>query len=132
MRRNGTTRYTTRPFSSEACQARSAGIHWTVPAGGFYVWVTVAPGIDTSDLLAKALQHRVAYVPGRGFYADGSGGDQMRLCFSYPPVERIHEGISRLGELLHTEVELVHAVYGDDVPEVERRAARGRGSQLGG
>jgi 2-aminoadipate transaminase len=108
------------------------GVHWTVPAGGFYIWLTVPPGIDTSDLLAKAINHRVAYVPGRGFYADGSGGDQMRLCFSYPPVERIREGIVRLGELLHTELELVQAVYGDQVPTTRRRTRDEPGPPRGG
>ncbi len=92
------------------------GCSWTRPSGGFYVWVTVPRGIDTSDLLAKAVQHRVAYVPGRGFYADGQGGDQLRLCYSYPTPERIREGIVRLGELLHQELDLVRAVYGDQAP----------------
>ncbi len=109
-----------------------AGVEWTVPSGGFYVWLTVPAGIDTSDLLAKAINHRVAYVPGRGFYGDGSGGDKMRLCFSYPPVERIHEGIVRLGELLHAELELVQAVYGDDIPDMRRRGPDEPGTQLGG
>jgi 2-aminoadipate transaminase len=108
------------------------GVTWTEPAGGFYVWLTVPAGIDTGDLLAKAIQHRVAYVPGRGFYADGSGGDQMRLCFSYPPVERIHEGIVRLGELLHTELELVRAVYGGAAPTLPRRPPDGSTTQRGG
>jgi 2-aminoadipate transaminase len=108
------------------------GVTWTEPSGGFYVWLTVPAGIDSGDLLAKAIQHRVAYVPGRGFYADGSGGDQMRLCFSYPPVERIHEGIVRLGELLHTELELVEAVYGGAAPAVERRAPDSSTTQRGG
>jgi 2-aminoadipate transaminase len=108
------------------------GVEWTVPVGGFYVWLTVPDGIDTSDLLAKAINHRVAYVPGRGFYAEGSGGDQMRLCFSYPPVERIREGIVRLGELLHTELELVRAVYGDQVPRRRPRGPDEPGTQLGG
>jgi 2-aminoadipate transaminase len=98
-----------------------ADVSWTRPAGAFYVWLTVPPGIDTSDLLAKAIQHRVAYVPGRGFYADGAGGDQLRLCFSYPPNERIVEGISRLGELFHEELELVRAVFGPDAPAPRRR-----------
>jgi hypothetical protein len=89
---------------------------WTRPTGAFYVWLTVPRGIDTSDLLAKAIQHRVAYVPGRGFYADGAGGDQLRLCFSYPSTDRIAEGVIRLGELLHEELELVRAVFGDDAP----------------
>lgn len=88
------------------------GCTWTVPTGGFYVWLTVPDGIDTSDLLAKAVTHRVAYVPGRGFYADGSGGNRLRLCYSFPPPDRIREGVARLGELLHEEVELVRAVYG--------------------
>jgi 2-aminoadipate transaminase len=97
------------------------GVSWTRPAGAFYVWLTAPPGIDTSDLLAKAIQHRVAYVPGRGFYADGAGGDQLRLCFSYPPNERIVEGVNRLGELFHEELELVRAVFGPDAPAPRRR-----------
>lgn len=100
------------------------GVHWTVPAGAFYIWLTVPAGIDTSDLLAKAVNHRVAYVPGRGFYADGSGGDQMRLCFSYPDVTRIPEGVQRLGELLHDELDLVRAVYGDHPPAPDRKPTR--------
>ncbi len=97
------------------------GVHWTRPRGAFYVWLTLPSGIDSSDLLAKAINHRVAYVPGRGFYADGSGGDKLRLCFSYPEVARITEGVQRLGELLHQELELVRAVYGDDAPQVRPR-----------
>ncbi len=88
------------------------GCTHTVPTGGFYVWVTVPEAIDTSDLLAKAITHRVAYVPGRGFYADDEGSNQLRLCYSFPPVDRIREGVARLGELLHDEIQLVHAVYG--------------------
>jgi 2-aminoadipate transaminase len=99
------------------------GVRWTRPTGGFYVWLTLPPGLDTSDLLAKAIQHRVAYVPGRGFYADGTGGSQLRLCYSFPPPERIVEGVERLGELVEQELELVHAVYGDTVPQVDQ--ARG-------
>jgi 2-aminoadipate transaminase len=98
-----------------------SGVHWTKPTGAFYVWLTVPRGIDTSDLLAKAIQHRVAYVPGRGFYADGTGGDQLRLCFSYPSTDRIAEGVIRLGELLHEELALVRAVFGEDAPPVRPR-----------
>ncbi len=102
-------------------QEMPPGVSWTVPAGAFYIWLTVPAGIDTSDLLAKAVGRRVAYVPGRGFYADGSGGEQMRLCFSYPEVSRIPEGVSRLGELLHDELELVQALFGDHAPSPDRR-----------
>jgi 2-aminoadipate transaminase len=90
-----------------------AGVSWTRPSGAFYVWMTVPAGVDTDDLAAKAIASRVAFVPGRGFYADGSGGDQLRLCYSQPSPERIREGVSRLGELMHDELDLVRAVYGD-------------------
>ena len=108
-----------------------AGVRWTVPEGAFYVWATVPAGIDTSDLLAKAVGRRVAYVPGRGFYGDGTGGNQLRLCFSYPEVERIPEGVERLGQLLHDELELVQAVFGDDAPEPDHRRG-GQSSGVGG
>jgi DNA-binding transcriptional MocR family regulator len=102
-------------------------VDWTRPRGGFFVWLTVPKGVDTSALLAKAIGRRVAYVPGRGFYDDGSGGDQLRLCFSFPPVDRIHEGVSRLAELLHDELELLRAVYGQDAQELAgRRDEAGR------
>ena len=102
-------------------------VDWTHPRGGFFVWLTVPRGVDTSALLAKAIGRRVAYVPGRGFYGDGSGGDQMRLCFSFPKSERIREGVSRLAELLHDELDLLRAVYGEDAPELAgRRDEAGR------
>ncbi|MEX0869333.1 MAG: PLP-dependent aminotransferase family protein [Nitriliruptoraceae bacterium] len=106
-------------------------VHWTTPKGGFYVWLTLPSGIDTSDLLAKAIQHRVAYVPGRGFYADGSGGSQARLCYSFPDVDRIREGVVRLAELFHEEIELVRSIYGDQAPEVLPRDPGGVGATGG-
>jgi DNA-binding transcriptional MocR family regulator len=95
------------------------GVTWTVPTGAFYIWLTVPGGIDTSALLPKAVQRRVAYVPGRGFFADGSGENHLRLSFSFPETDRIAEGVSRLGELLHDERELREAVYGRTPPPPE-------------
>ncbi len=54
-------------------------------------------------MLAAAVERRVAYVPGTGFYADGRGARHMRLAFCYPTEERIREGVRRLGELLGDE-----------------------------
>lgn len=90
-----------------------AGVSWTVPTGAFYIWLTVPDGIDTSALLPKAVQRRVAYVPGRGFYGDGTGANHLRLSFSFPDTDRIPEGVSRLGELLSDEYDLRKAVYGN-------------------
>jgi 2-aminoadipate transaminase len=73
---------------------------WTRPAGGFYVWVTLPRSFDATALLPTAVEHRVAYVPGTAFYPDGSGRNRLRLAFSYPPEDRIEEGVRRLGRLL--------------------------------
>jgi 2-aminoadipate transaminase len=73
---------------------------WTRPSGGLFLWVTLPPGIDSMTLLDEALREKVAFIPGVPFYADGRGGDAMRLNFSYCTPERIEEGIGRLGRLL--------------------------------
>ncbi len=75
------------------------GTTWTTPSGGFYVWVTLPEGLDAQALLPRAVEHRVAYVPGTAFYPDGSGQDRLRLAFCYPPEDRIREGVKRLGAL---------------------------------
>ncbi|HEY6567282.1 MAG TPA: PLP-dependent aminotransferase family protein [Actinomycetota bacterium] len=87
------------------------GAMWTVPAGGFYVWVTLPGWFDTQAMLAAAVERRVAYVPGTAFYPDGRGKDQMRLAFCYPTEERIREGIQRLGSLLEDEEQLYRSLH---------------------
>ena len=83
---------------------------WTRPAGGFYVWVTVPEPFDTSDMLAAAVERRVAYVPGTAFYPDGSGRNRMRLAFCYAPERDIDEGVRRLADLLAHEAELYRSL----------------------
>ena len=90
------------------------GCTWTDPTGGLFVWVTLPSHVDSGELLARALNARVAYVPGRAFYADGGGSAQLRLCFSSVETERIREGVRRLGRVVRQDVELVEAVYGTD------------------
>jgi len=82
------------------------GCHWTRPGGGFYVWLGLPDGVDAKAMLPRAISSRVAYVPGTGFYADGSGGRYARLCYSLPDPERISEGIRRLASVIETEIQL--------------------------
>jgi 2-aminoadipate transaminase len=82
------------------------GCRWTRPAGGFYVWLQLPPGLNSKAMLPRAISSRVAYVPGTGFYADGSGGEYMRLSYCFPEPGRIREGIRRLAEVVGTEIEL--------------------------
>jgi 2-aminoadipate transaminase len=75
------------------------GASWTHPQGGFYVWATV-PGADTRALLPRAVENKVAYVPGTAFYPDGSGAERMRIAYCYPPEDAVEEGIKRIAALL--------------------------------
>ena len=88
-----------------------AGTTWTVPKGGFFVWVTLPEGLDSQALLARAVNERVAYVPGTAFYADGFGSRHMRLSYCFPTAERIYEGTRRLGKAIAAELEM-HAMFG--------------------
>lgn len=83
---------------------------WTLPAGGFYIWVTLPSWIDTRALLAAAVERLVAYVPGTAFYPDGRGANQMRLAFCHPTEDRIREGVARLGALLEDEERLYRSL----------------------
>jgi len=77
---------------------------WTRPGGGFYVWVTLPPEIDTKAMVPKAIVAKVAYVPGTAFYADGFGSWQMRLSYCHPTPERIREGVKALGAVVKQEL----------------------------
>jgi DNA-binding transcriptional MocR family regulator len=74
---------------------------WTRPEGGMFVWVTLPEGMDGAELLAKSLAtEKVAFVPGKAFYADGSNANSLRISFSCANDQMIDEGIKRLGRLI--------------------------------
>ena len=83
-----------------------AGATWTKPGGGFYVWVTLPPEIDTKALVPKAIVSKVAYVPGTAFYADGLGSWSLRLSYCFPSPERIRDGVRSLAGVIKTEMQL--------------------------
>lgn len=80
------------------------GLSWTVPGGGFYVWLTLPEQLDASRMLPRAVKELVAYTPGSAFYADGSGHNNIRLSFSYPSPEFIREGVRRLSTVIAAEL----------------------------
>ncbi|MCO4316471.1 PLP-dependent aminotransferase family protein [Phyllobacterium sp. 21LDTY02-6] len=78
-----------------------AGVSWTRPEGGMFVWLTLPEALDGAALLAQSIEEiRVAFVPGAAFHADGSGRNTIRLNFSLPGAEAIDTGMARLGELI--------------------------------
>ncbi|MFL5847216.1 MAG: PLP-dependent aminotransferase family protein [Solirubrobacteraceae bacterium] len=124
---------------------------WTKPEGGLFLWVTLPDYIDTTDLLARALEERnVAFVPGRAAYTDGRGGSSMRLNYSGVSADDIREGVRRIGEVIREQVALYSTLTGAvpvaprvpepaaepeppspfaDVVELRRRIARRRSAQ---
>lgn len=79
------------------------GVHWTKPEGGMFVWVTLPEGMDGASLLAASIDsEKVAFVPGKAFFADGTGANTLRLSYSCANDEMIDEGIKRLGRLIRS------------------------------
>jgi 2-aminoadipate transaminase len=76
------------------------GARWTSPTGGFFSWLTLPDGGDAGDLARRAVDRGVAIVPGSLFFADGSGGNNVRLSFSLVEEAKIDDGIERLASLV--------------------------------
>lgn len=85
---------------------------WTNPSGGFYVWATLPEGLDSKQMLPRAVTELVAYTPGTAFYADGDGRQSLRLSFCYPTPEAIRVGIRRLANVVGAEIALRDAFSG--------------------
>lgn len=88
----------------EALTREMAGLdlHWTTPVGGMFIWATLPEGMDGAQLLLKALDAGVAFVPGAPFFADGSAKNTMRLSFVTASEADIRTGIAALAMVLRT------------------------------
>lgn len=70
---------------------------WTVPEGGFFVWIDLPEDTNTDDLLEQAADAGVIFLPGSWFYPGRGTTNGLRLSFSALPPDRMAEGIRRLG-----------------------------------
>ncbi len=86
-------------------------LSWTIPNGGFYVWLTLAPGMDSKAMLPLAVRELVAYTPGTAFYADGDGHSEIRLSFCYPTPAEIRVGVQRLAKVVGNELSLLETFH---------------------
>ena len=74
---------------------------WSLPEGGYFLWVEFGAGIDAGELLGRGTEAGVTFVRGADFFPAGDGGaSSARLAFSYEAPERIAEGVSILAGLL--------------------------------
>jgi DNA-binding transcriptional MocR family regulator len=74
-------------------------ISWTHPEGGLFLWLQLPKHMKAQELFQKALDMKVAYVPGASFHPNGGGDNTLRLNFSNASPDMIVEGISRLARL---------------------------------
>jgi len=75
------------------------GFTFTYPSGGLFTWVEMPEGLDAAEVLKKALEEKVAFVPGGTFYPNGGNENHCRLNYSCMPEDKIVEGITRLGKV---------------------------------
>jgi 2-aminoadipate transaminase len=80
------------------------GVKWTRPEGGLFLWVTLPEVLNSTELLFKAIEQKVAYVPGEHFHPNGGGTNTIRMNFSASNPEQINEGIGRLGRVFKTKL----------------------------
>lgn len=74
-----------------------SAVNITEPEGGMFLWAALPEGVSSMDLFDIAIKDKVAFVPGRPFYVDGTGENTFRLNFSNSDEQKIEEGIKRLG-----------------------------------
>ncbi|MBN1224995.1 MAG: PLP-dependent aminotransferase family protein [Candidatus Aminicenantes bacterium] len=83
-------------------------IRFTVPHGGYYLWLTLPEHINADELTSRALQEKVGIIPGSKFYAGrgpkglGAPTNNVRLCYSHAEPEEIEEGIKRLAKAVNS------------------------------
>ncbi len=72
------------------------GTTWNTPEGGMFLWVRLPEGIDSVELLPKAVDRGVAFVPGAAFYSESPDPRCIRLSFVTASVEQINIAIAAL------------------------------------
>jgi 2-aminoadipate transaminase len=77
-----------------------ASVTWNSPAGGMFLWVRLPAGLNAVDLLPKAVEKNVAFVPGSPFYAANPDPRTLRLSFVTATVDQINVGMKALGDTI--------------------------------
>ncbi|PFP25599.1 aminotransferase [Bacillus sp. AFS073361] len=80
-------------------------LSYSKPEGGLFIWVELPESVDSRELFAECLANNVAFVPGSPFFPNGTENNALRLNYSNMPIEKIREGMKRMGEVLHRKLE---------------------------
>ncbi|MEJ2148098.1 MAG: PLP-dependent aminotransferase family protein [Chloroflexota bacterium] len=83
------------------------GVTWTHPKGGLFLWVRLPEGMDSTELLKRAVEAKVAFVPGGPFHPGGGGENTLRMNFSNATAEQMEAGMKRLADVIRAEMETI-------------------------
>jgi GntR family transcriptional regulator/MocR family aminotransferase len=75
-------------------------VRWTLPEGGYQVWVELPQGLDTGELLTDAVAAGLLFAPGFQFNHDGRGSSCLRLTFAIADVEPLRRGVKILAGIV--------------------------------
>lgn len=75
-------------------------VTYTHPDGGLFLWCTLPDGIDATELFKKAVESKVAFVPGVSFYCENPKNNTFRLNFSFTDEARTKKGITALAKVI--------------------------------
>jgi 2-aminoadipate transaminase len=79
-----------------------ASFTWSRPEGGMFLWVEGPAGFDTEDLYGRAVERKVAFVPGRFFFTQrGEGAETMRLNYTMADEATLDRAIQTLALCIH-------------------------------
>jgi 2-aminoadipate transaminase len=77
-------------------------VHFDMPQGGIFMWLTFADGVNTADFSLEAAGSEIEFNAGAGWSVDPAwGANKMRLCFGNPSVEAIREGVQKLAGIMN-------------------------------
>jgi 2-aminoadipate transaminase len=76
-------------------------ISYTTPKGGMFVWVTLKENQSSLELFDKAIEKKVAFIPGMPFYINVKDTNTLRLNYTNATDELIDEGIKRLAAAIN-------------------------------
>ncbi len=78
-----------------------ASVKHTCPEGGLFLFCTLPEGYDSKELMKKALDRKVAFVPGTSCMIDDKAVyNTFRMNYSTASEEEIEIGIKALGEVI--------------------------------
>ena len=84
----------------DALESYPDGVRFTRPEGGLFIWAELPETVDAASMLSKAIERKVAYVPGTHFCVDGGHLNTLRLNFSNSTEEQIRTGMQSLKEII--------------------------------